>query len=496
MNVMLLNLKSNNDCVPHLGLFYVGTVLKKEGHIVQILELVPPHEDFILPIKKFKPDLIGFSIVTNMYSDTKNLIKILKRELPKETIYVCGGPHPTTVPLDVIKDLGVDFVVCGEGEYTMKELCEAIGRRKSLNSVKGIVYKKSDKIINTGRRDFIQNLDDLPIPDRSLSPQFEWYLSPPGLIRGMVYENMTNIMASRGCPGRCTFCTSYNIFGRNVRRRSVENVIKEIKYLVKTYNIKALYFNDDTFSWDENWVINFCRALKKDNIKIAWSCNTRVNTISEEMLKEMRSSGCVQVDLGVESGSQKVLNSLKKGITIKQIERAFKLVKKSGLRSFASFIVGSPGETLDDIKKTKELLRKIKPDMSIFSIFIPFPGSEAFEEAKKKGLLREKDLNFSDRWDTKHTENPIIVSNFSLEELVKIRKELENLVVFKSHLTIFKGYIKNPKFIIKLILILSRHPLQILKSFFKSITMKKLRQFFEDLYQIYNQHLRLEKTRL
>ena len=213
-----------------------------------------------------------------------------------------------------------DYIVEGEGEVTICELLHSLEGKMDIENVKGIWYKKNGVLKRTPQRPFIQNLDDLPFPARQLLPK--------------EYMNFghTTISASRGCPFNCSFCqpTLRKLFGPVVRFRSPKNVVDEMEYLKTTFKIKHVKFQDDTFTARKQWVTEVCSEILKRKLKIRWDCNARVNTIDKELLTKMKEAGCTKVEFGVESGSQEILNSLNKGTTIKQIEDAFRYVKKLG----------------------------------------------------------------------------------------------------------------------------------------------------------------------
>ena len=249
MRVTLVNSQvlDGNNVVPPLGLMYIAAVLEKAGHKIQIYDADPEfHDSIVNEIKAFNPDLIGLSFLTVGYQRAFNLTKKLKKELPNAT-YCSGGVHTTVKPTETMNEFGLDFIVVGEGENTIIEVCEKLEKNESLAGVKGVMYREDGKIVDTGRREMIKDLDSIPFPSRHLIDMTP-YLKPPGIIRGFATKNQTTIVTSRGCPFKCIYCGSHNIFGRQTRRRSVKNVVDEIEHLHKTYGIKGIYYCDDTFT--------------------------------------------------------------------------------------------------------------------------------------------------------------------------------------------------------------------------------------------------------
>jgi len=477
--VTLIYSRMNTSIQPPLGILLIASVLEAEGHNVQVFDPLPGDWKFIEEIKSFNPDIVGISIMTMEYPQALNIVKTLRSEVPN-AIYCAGGVHPTALPEQTINDLGLDFVVVGEGEYTMREICANVQSLKDLKNVEGIVYKENGKIITNGRRPLIKNLDELPPPARYLL-NMEWYLTPPGLVRGEFLKRTLGLFASRGCPYNCIFCGSNNIFGRRVRRRSVANVIEELKLLIKQYDIDGYFFYDDTFTLDPKWVMDFCKALREERIFLKWGCQVRVNTVSEEMLRSIQEAGCMQIDVGVESGSEKVLKNLKKGTTTEMIKRAFDLIHKTGIRALATFVVGSPGETMEDVEMTLKLAKEISPDYVRFFYLTPFPGSELYDMAKENRWF-DSSIEFSADWDIMASDYSIMQINFTREELKKIRARLQNAFLISNYR---KLLIREWKFAAIMFFTLTKHPIRFLKEVFRIIHTRRIDDIIDFALRLY-----------
>lgn len=491
MRVTLINPRENYDVVLPMGILYVGTVLDQAGHQVQLLDIGPRDMGWQEKIKKFEPEIIGLSIVTTQYQRAKEILETLKPICPKAK-YCAGGVHPSALPEETLKDLNLDFVVRGEGEYVMLEVCERLAENRDLVGVKGICYKKDGQIISNERASLIANLDELPIPKRELMPDDKWYLIPPGFIRGRFSWGVATIMSGRGCPFNCLFCASHNVFGHGMRRRSVDNVLEEIRYLKRNYKIKGLFFLDDTFTLQDEWLKEFCDKLKKEPDKLIWSCQARGDTVTEEKLKIMKSAGCVQIDIGAESGNDIILNNLNKREKVEDLRQAFAIAKKVGIKTFASFIIGSPDEGEKEIEDTKRFASDVKPDMAVFCILVPYPGTTIYELAKRNNWFTDAGQEFSENWANKQSETPVMAINLSPEELVKKRAELENLFLWQNHKYIFFAFLKNPKYLFYLTFSMLKNIKSTIKAIRVAIKTKKLRLILEECYQNFSYDLKVK----
>ncbi len=480
MKVTLVNSQvlDGNNVVPPLGLMYIAAVLEKAGHTVQIYDADPEyHDTIVMEIKEFKPDLIGLGFLTVGYQRALHLIEKLKKELPDVT-YCCGGVHPTVKPVETMNEFDVDFLVVGEGEDTIVEVCEKLERKESLSGVKGVMYRENGKIIDNGRRELIKELDTIPFPARHLIDMSP-YLMPPGIIRGYVTKNQTTIVTSRGCPFRCIYCGSHNIFGRKTRRRSVKNVVDEMEFLQKQYDIKGIYFCDDTFTLRPEWVREYCEELKRRDLKLVWACQSRVDQTDEGLLKQMKDTGLVQLDFGVESGSEKILKVLGKGgrgDRMEAVKNSFKLCQKLDIRTLATFIIGNPEETREDIEQTFNVAKEIKADYTAFYFLTPYPGTDIYDTAIKNGWL-DPNIAFSEIWAHRQPELPLMAITFGKEELRDIRRHLQNHFFTRNYLR-RSG---NISFYSILISILFKHPKVFLTAFGKLLRTRRIDYVVETL---------------
>ncbi|MEM3956366.1 MAG: radical SAM protein [Candidatus Bathyarchaeia archaeon] len=394
---------------PPIGLAYLASMLERSGYEVKIIDA--PALDLQVPqvrdiVNREQPEIIGITASTPMIYDAYAVAKAAKEVCPNSTV-ILGGPHPTFLPIETLQECpAVDIVCIGEGEETIVEVSEAIKKRMDLSNVRGIAFRKKDgEIVRTEPRPLIKDLDSIPFP--------AWHLLPMDKYTVLGKKAMVcHVMSSRGCPFQCIFCSSSRIFGRKYRARSAKNVVDEIEFLVSEYNPKSIEFSDDEFTLNQRRVEEICEEIKKRGIDITWACGSRVDTISRSLLEKMKKAGCSFIYYGIESASQRILNFIKKGITIEQIRRAVMLTKDIGIKIMGSFIVGFPDETREEIKNTLAFPKKLKVDYVQFTIATPYPGTELYEMAEKDGLLLTKD------WSKYTTLKPVMVlKNISTKDL-------------------------------------------------------------------------------
>jgi radical SAM superfamily enzyme YgiQ (UPF0313 family) len=370
----------------------LASVLENKGYTVEILDAavsILTEKQITEFVSRRKPAIVGLTAMTTTINSAIHVAHNIKAS-NKETLVVLGGAHVSILPEETLKNnLDVDIIVRGEGEETFLDLVENCEKSVSdLSDVQGITYRNGSIVSNTVERPPIKNLDSLPFPAFHLLPQGKYRLHPPFGRKSPVMP----IITSRGCPYNCVFC-SKSVYGKKYRSNSPEYIIKEIHLLIDNFGVKEIKFYDDVFTLDRKRVLTLCDQLRKNHLDIPWSCETRVNLVDDELLKSMKAAGCYMIAFGVESGSQEVLKSIGKGITLGQIETAFNKTRNAGIGTVGYFMIGAPAETPETIAKTIEFAKKIDPDFVQFSIATPYPGTELYRIAKKKGCLHGS-------WDT------------------------------------------------------------------------------------------------
>jgi radical SAM superfamily enzyme YgiQ (UPF0313 family) len=300
-------------------------------------------------------------------------------------------------PEDLLHDGSpVDYVVIGEGEETFTELAKSIDNGHGVHDVQGIAWFDGQSVCRNLPRPTIENLDTIPVPLYEYIDT-DFYFRPGINIIREILLSTAEIFTSRGCPSQCTFCVNKNlnrIMGSKnpFRQRSVKNVIDEIEYLAKRYGVDGFYICDDTFCIQKEFVFDFCTELAKRDLRLVWGTETRVNLVSQEMIRVMNDAGCIQLDFGVESGSPQALKRMKKGITLEQIRNSFRWCHEIGVRPMANFMFNTPGETEDNVQKTLVLAKEIDACYYGFNLMTPFPGTDIYEEVEPKLTVTEYSL--------------------------------------------------------------------------------------------------------
>lgn len=429
MKVMLVQppVVQTHTSYPPLGLACLGGCLEQAGHKVKIVDsLTITSNEGILnkELSRFDPDVVGVTAMTQHINDAFSILSSVK-ELNPSCITVLGGPHPSVRAKEILKNNSdVDIIVRGEGEYTLLEVLEKL-EKGNLITVRGVSYGDNGKVIENEDRDFIENLDSLPLPAYHLLPmdQYKIRVTNTELFERPL-QNYGTISTSRGCPYGCIFCSPHEMWGKRWRARSPESVVEELRILRDKYDCRVIDFMDDTFTIDKKRAKKICSLIKKESIDVSLMCATRVDLFNKEIAVELKKAGCFIVYFGFESGVQKTLDFLQKGFTVKDSENAVHIARNAGLDVGGAFIIGIPGETREMINKTVDFAKKLnlKPHNFCFSLLVPFPGTKLYSMAEQNNLLLTND------WSKYTLSNSVLkIPGFTSEELIKLRKEAEDL---------------------------------------------------------------------
>ncbi|MFO7865769.1 MAG: radical SAM protein [Candidatus Aminicenantes bacterium] len=329
-------------------------------------------------MRDFQPDVVGITFLSTKMGAVQNLTRMAKRIFPEVPV-VLGGAHPTVLYESSLKKTGADYVVLGEGEETFAELARFLEKGGTRpEKIRGLAFRSGNGgIIRTPARPLIRDLDKMPFPDRESLYRKETYRP----------DDFSMIMTSRGCPYNCAFCSS--IWERRVRYRSVRSIVEEIESLVNRFKTGNIYFKDDTFTLSRKRVLAFCDELEAKNLDINWECLTRIELVDEDIIQRMRRTGMNNLKIGIETGSQRLLNETNKNVTLEQIKRGAGVLNRLNQKWSAFFMLGYPDETEEEIELSRKLIQEIRPTYVSMSVLVPYPGCRYYYELKKKGLLGE-----------------------------------------------------------------------------------------------------------
>lgn len=386
MNIMLLSLpgfEESDGCLFPLGIGYLVAALQQHHDVeaCHYSRMSQARSEVREKLGSFKPQVVALTCSTFNRGFVRDMIGII-RNVDSEIKIVVGGVHASFCYDQVLQQYGADVVVIGEGELTLAELCCVMEKQAPLKTVRGIAYTENGDVVLSPPREIIQNLDDLPMPDYSYARSF------------IERSGMGFMITSRGCPVRCTFCSTSSYWGQKVRMNSVARVVNEMEMLISLFKVKKIFFHDDTFNLGISRVKDICSEIMRRGIKVEWGCSCRVSPVSEEMIATMVEAGCRHICWGIESGSEEMLKKIDKKITVSQIRNAFELSQKfSDVMSTGAFtMVGNPDETDNTIRETVSFLNSIPiTDSPSTSKLYILPGTLLYERLKKEGHIEDMD---------------------------------------------------------------------------------------------------------
>jgi radical SAM superfamily enzyme YgiQ (UPF0313 family) len=387
-------LKDFSNPQPSIGLAYIAAVLRRGGHEVSIIDAYVNQfslREILDKIKAEAPQIVGISVLTTS-SDTVRIISLGIRSFIPQAKIVYGNIHATLFCDDLLKSGQADYIVHREGEMTMLDLVNTLAAGKPIGDVLGISFLDKGAVINTPSRPFIEALDVLPYPAWDLLPM-EKYTSDPRT-ELLPNQNTFQILATRGCPNICTFCSSHTdkSLGMIYRMRDPKKVVDEMEYLYHCFGARAFTFMDLAFPLIKNHGMELCQEIINRGLheKIRWTSELRVKPLDEEILYKMKEAGCKTINFGIESGTDRILGLLKKNFTADDVRRAVKMAHKAGLETDGMFMIGLPEETEDDIKRTIDFAIELGMRYSIFNIFVPYPGCELYDVLSKQNKIHFK----------------------------------------------------------------------------------------------------------
>ena len=436
---------------PPIGLAYIGAVLEKDYQVQIIDSVVEGYEtEFQLDrniirygltykaleskIEAFQPDVVG---VSNLFSSGfREALQVcsLVKNISQDIVTVIGGPHPSALPEPTLQFKEIDFVVIGEGEYSLRDLLRGI-ETQNFSELDGIAYKNNGKVTVISKSKFIENLDELPYPARHLLPMEKYFEIDEAFIVTRK-KPFTPLNTSRGCVAKCTFCPVHASWGGKWRPRSAESVLNEIEYLVKTYGVKEIHFDDDNLVLNRKRAQKIFQGIIQKNLDIVWTVPPGIAlwALDDDLLKLMKDSGCYKLFVAVESGDEYILNKvIRKPLNLQKVRPLVKTMINLGMEVESFFVVGMPGETEASLKRTFKYARDLNTDATHYFFANPIPGSELYDMCKKEGYFRE---GFS-------YEN-VRVERCNINTPKMPAKKLEKLVAREQLISRILPLVKNP----------------------------------------------------
>jgi len=437
---MTLSLEEYPPILPPLGIAYLAAVLEQEGIDVKIIDALVLGQksssrcsgekihfgmgwkEIEEEISKYRPDVVGISCLFSLQSKNSHKIAEIAKKVDEDTVVVAGGAHPSSVPIDVLQDINIDFCVIGEGELTTLELVKRLEISNDFSDIKGIGYKDKGKTIINPPRPLIAKLDELPLPARHLLPMERYFESRRLHSTIVKHHRCTSVISSRGCPGKCTFCSIHTIWGNKRRARDPKRVVDEIELLVEEYEVKEIYFEDDNLTLNKKRMENICDEIINRDLDICWTTpnGVAINTLDKELLTKMKDSGCYRLQFGIEHGDSEFRNNIiRKPINSDWVKKVVTECKELGIWTHGFFIVGLPGETDMTVKKTVEFAKELDLDTADFFMATPYPGTTLYKNCVESGYI-SKNID----WSGLTPNNPIIKTEMFTPEDVKRWKEM------------------------------------------------------------------------
>lgn len=415
-----------------LGLAYVARVLLDDGHEVEILDINANRwsaDEVAYRVRRADFDVAGITGMVTEFPSVRWLSGLIKKINPTATV-VLGGGLPTAFPRLALEKTEADIAVVGEGEITIGELATALAARSPLTGLKGIWYKDGGCLGTTQPRELVDDLDTLQFPARHLFP-LELYVQNPVPYLRMFDRNVvsTNIVSSRGCPYKCTYCF-HGLWGDRFRARSAEDVINEIRVLHNEYGITGVFFMDDTFVLDRERLVAICDGLIGENLGIIWAASGRVNLVDRHVLEKMRAAGCRTILYGIESGSQKILDEMRKGVRVEQARQAIQETWQAGILPVGFLMIGMFSETRQTVEETVRFCNETGL-VSSFSYATPFPGTELYAQAVEREKIEPRHAErLLERWGAWTDEILVNLTSMSDDDLKSIKRSAQRRILW------------------------------------------------------------------
>ena len=379
--------------LPPLGMAYIAAVLERDGFDVKCIDgpaqaTVEGYDidGLAKDVAEFDPQIVGITASTSQADHAREALKVIKKFNPK-IVTILGGTLISAAPDDLLKYPDIDYGVCGEADLAISGIVKKIENGEKLEGSEGLIWREGEGV-KFIKAKTIMELDQIPMPARHLL-RMDLYKPSPANYRRLP---ATTMMTSRGCPYACIFCSRPTV-GRTFRPHSATRVVDEIEQMAKQFGIRDIQIFDDTFTMDPKRTEDICKGIIERKLDVGWNCMTRVDRITPDLFRLMKQAGCYEVGFGIESGSDRVLKFIKKGITTTQVRNAVKMAKEAGIHVRGFFMIGFPTETKEEILQTITFAKELDVDVAQFMVSTPFPGTELWEMAKKNGKINDEDWN-------------------------------------------------------------------------------------------------------
>ncbi len=428
MRVLLINPVTRESDIPKyfpLGPGLIGAQLKLEGHDVEALDLNVlrwPRRRTEKFIEKSDAELFALTGLITDYNQVKDLAGIIKKRHEARKI-ILGGGLASSFWRHVLETTDVDYVLPGEGEIALTQLMNALAAGEAITGIRGVAGKAGGKALPMNAPGVVENLDGPPRTDYDLFP---WETYAQNMKKAWMFSRPTkalSVITSRGCPYHCIYCDKA-IFGNRFRQRSVRHVIDEIEAMVGRYELDGVLFADDTFTLRKKWVLEFCREFGRRLPRVRWTCNGRVNLLDGETVSAMAAAGCDTVGFGIESGSQAILDELRKGVTVEKAKETVRLVESCGIRPLGYITLGSFSEKPETVGETISFLKETGLVAGV-NFLTPFPGTPLFDEAAARGKVTDRPEELLGKWDAWQDKLLVNLTDLTDEELIRLKKKVQ-----------------------------------------------------------------------
>ncbi|MBW1777152.1 MAG: radical SAM protein [Deltaproteobacteria bacterium] len=400
---------------PPVSMAQVASVLEEKGIAVKVTDAGAEDIDekgLEALLVRFSPDVLMINTSTPSIDHDLTMAALAKRLLP-DVATVAFGIHVSELPRACMEaEKALDFIIHNEPEHTTVDLVDTLKNGGDFSKILGLTYRDKDRIVTNPPRPYIKDLDALPFPAWH-RVDISRYVLPHSR------RPYLKVTPARGCPYHCVFCVAQGYYGKRLRMRSVESVMAELKYDIQRYGVTDFFFWTETFTMNRKFVIELCRRMQDENLQVRWVCNSRVDTIDEEMLSSMKAAGCWMISYGVESSSQEILDRSKKGITVEQIKEACRMTRKAGIQMTAHIVFGLPGDTPASIRDTVRFVRKMGFDYAQFYCATPWPGTELYKMAKQYGWL----IPEAPWADYEQNKSVLNMEGLTADAVVRLRQE-------------------------------------------------------------------------